>query len=189
MCRIKSGMSVQLVSEGRVLFPDGSLYYLKDCTLETGARLVLAVGTEDKPPPVRRRVKPKPKPLPSDNFMEQDEISLADLSLKTEAITLQVPPPEPLPEPPLGVSEVAITTIGATLLWVLKKVSGLDNQLKSRSCAVRHQEAMTRIGKLEGKVLRKQIVDGGKFVKGQLDKRKEKASLEDIEEVVEDIES
>ena len=58
------------------------------------------------------------------------------------------------------------------MLYVLKKVSGLDRKLKHGSCEVRHQQAITRIAKLEGKVLRKQVVDGGKAVKAKLDERK-----------------
>lgn len=67
---------------------------------------------------------------------------------------------------------IPFSVVGASLMYLLKKVSGLDRKLKEGSCEVRHQEAITRIAKLEGKVLRKQIVDGAKLVKSKLDERK-----------------
>jgi len=166
MCVITEGITAQLLKGGLVRLNDGSVYRLEDCKLEAGGRLVLAVGI--------KREKPRPKPrlkIVGEVNLEGVEVSLGDFSLETQEIILH-PPKEPPPpfEPPATL--IPFSVVGATLLYLLKKVSGLDRKLKHGSCEVRHQEAITRIAKLEGKVLRKQVVDGGKAVKAKLDERK-----------------
>jgi hypothetical protein len=92
--------------------------------------------------------------------------------LKTEKVIEQTPPPTP---PKIDSYEIgALSMVGATLMFVLKKVAGLDRKLREGSCTIRHQEAIFRIAKLEGKVLRKQIVDGAKTAKNIKDKVSEK---------------
>jgi hypothetical protein len=170
MCLITEGVTAQLLKDGLVRLNDGSIYYLKDCKLEAGGRIVLAMGIEkDKP-----RAKPIPQPkVEGEVNLEGIEVSLGDFSLETQEIILQPPKESPPPfEPPATL--VPFTVVGATLLYILKKVSGLDRKISHGSCEVRHQQAITRIAKLEGKVLRKQIVDGGKTVKAKLDERKVK---------------
>jgi hypothetical protein len=170
MCVITEGITAQLLKGGLVRLNDGSVYRLDDCKLEAGGRIVLAVGIEREKPRPKPRPNPRPKIVGEVN-LEGVEVSLGDFSLETQEIILH-PPKEPPPpfEPPATL--VPFTLVGAALLYLLKKVSGLDRKLKHGSCEVRHQEAITRIAKLEGKVLRKQVVDGGKAVKAKLDERK-----------------
>lgn len=168
MCVIKEGVVGQLLKGGLVRLNDGSIYYLKDCKFEVGGRIVLAMGIQ----------KPRPKPRPQPKVegevnLDGINVSFGDFSLETQEIILQPPKESPPPfEPPATL--VPFTVVGATLLYLLKKVSGLDRKLSHGSCEVRHQQAITRIAKLEGKVLRKQIIDGGKTVKAKLDERKAK---------------
>jgi hypothetical protein len=170
MCVITEGVTAQLLKDGLVRLNDGSVYNLNDCKLEPGGRIVLAMGIEK--PKSKHRYKPKPK-VKGEVFLEDIEVSLYEDTLKTQEIILQPPKEAPPPfEPPATL--VPFTVVGATLLYVLKKVSGFDRKLSHGSCEVRHQQAITRIAKLEGKVLRKQVVDGGKTVKTKLDERKAK---------------
>ena len=166
MCVITEGVTATLLKDGLVRLNDGSVYSLNDCKIEPGGRMVLAIGIE-KPKP-----KPKPKPKVEGVVnLEGIEVSFGDLFLETQEIILQPPKQAPLPfEPPNTL--VPFTVVGATLLYLLKKVSGFDRKLSHASCVVKHQEAVTRIAKLEGKVFRKQIVDGGKAVKSKLDEKK-----------------
>lgn len=168
MCVITEGVIATMLKDDLVRLNDGSIYKLKDCKLESGGRIVLAIGI-GKPKP-KRRYKPRPKAEGIVN-LEGVEVSLGDFSLETQEIILQPPKEEDPPfEPPVAL--VPFTVVGATLLYVLKKVSGFDRKLSHGSCAVKHQEAVTRIAKLEGKILRKQVIDGGKTVKAKLDERK-----------------
>jgi len=180
MCIVRDGESVILVKGGYVLFKDGSLYLLKDCKLEPGARLVLAISEPKKKSIPKRVYKPYVK---SDTFLEVSDVSLADVYLEIEPVLMvnfnedkRAEIAQPVEKKPQqsNISDIALPVVGVMLMYLLKKVSGLDKELKSGSCEIRHQEAVNRIASLEGKVLRKQIIDGAKFVKGQIDKRSER---------------
>lgn len=176
MCTIGEGVSAQLLKGGLVRLNNGEIYYLKDCKLEPGGRFVLSVGYEEK-----RQVASTPK---RKGVAHLDDISfkLGDYTLNPIEMIMQ-PAKEETPkpvEPPTSYT-LPLAVVSGVLMYALKKISGLDKELKAGTCEMRHQEAVTRIASLEGKVLRKQIVDGAKFVKGQLDERKK-----DDEEIRED---
>lgn len=170
MCIIGEGEIGTLLKGGLVKLSNGEVYYLKDCQLKPGGLLSLSVGSA----PQEKKWKPKPKREEGVSILPSEMIGLGSGNLEVQPIALKemTSAPEPLPPPEVPMSPFAV--VGGVLLLVLKKVAGLDRQLKSGSCQLRHQEAMTRIAKLEGKVLRKQIVDGAKFVKGKIDERKDK---------------
>jgi hypothetical protein len=169
MCIIGEGEIGTLLKGGLVQLSNGDVYPLKDCQLKPGGRLSLSVGSA----PPAKIWKPQPK-IKGVSILPSEMIGLGSGNLEVQPIALKTmtSAPEPLPPPEVPMSPFAV--VGGVLLLVLKKVAGLDRQLKSGNCQLRHQEAITRIAKLEGKVLRKQIVDGAKFVKGKIDERKEK---------------
>ena len=168
MCIIGEGEEGTLLEGGLVRLKNGDLYYLSDCQLKAGGKLILGVGI------VRASPKPKPKPkVKGEVIFDNVEIPFVS-SLMPPTVVIETGVSEPPPAPravQMPYSPFAI--IGVALVLVFKKLSGLDRELKSGSCPIRHQEAITRIAKLEGKVLRKQVIDGGKKVKEFADKRRE----------------
>lgn len=171
MCVVNPGDVVYLIKDGLVRFEDGSVYLFKDCKLR-GGTLVLGVGE------VKSKPKPKPKPkVEGEAILE--EINLGSFQLKPLEVKTMMTTPvkEEKVEPPTSTLPLAVLSVA--VIYALKKVLGLDRKLKQGSCEVRHQEAITRIAKLEGKVLRKQIVDGAKLVKGKLDEKKSKGEGSD----------
>ena len=177
MCVIKEGVEVYLISGGNVMFPNGDVYSLSDCKL-TGGTLILGVGeVEEESPYVRkalpRRVKRK-KNIGKSLIIQDDvgfgDYSLDSLDLKTLGV-VEVPEKLESVDYP-NVDVVGFGVVFALIMTLFKKVAGLNRELKGGSCEVRHIEAITRISKLEGKVLRKQIVDGGKFIKEKYDNAK-----------------
>jgi hypothetical protein len=166
MCEIKKGMEVYLLKGGLVKLPDGSVYALSDCSF-TGGKIILGIGEYVPPRPKKKVIKVNGIPL-----LEEDHIDFGDYNLRPVELVLN-PIKEPEPEPPVSYT-LPFALIGAGLLFALKKISGLDRKLKTGSCEVRHQEAIVRIAKLEGKVLRKQVMDGGKKIKEKfIDKKEE----------------
>lgn len=172
MCDIRDGEIGTLLKGGLVRLRDGSIYRLKDCSFGEGGRLVLSTGEPSK----RRARAPSPKKKKYEGKANLDglEITFLDNDLRAPSVVMremkeviEQPPPQPKID---SVDMGVLSAVGATLLFVLKKVSGLDRKLKDGSCAVRHQEAIVRIAKLEGKVLRKQLVDGAKTAKGLKEK-------------------
>lgn len=178
MCVIGSGETGVLLKGGLVRLLNGDVYLLSDCTLKGGGTLVLAVGQVQAPQaPKKVRGKEKLK-----------GVSLLDDTLSFSFIP-SLPPPqvrliseahEPPPAPPTAeVPYTPFALLGGALLFAFKKLAGLDRQLKSGSCEIRHREAIVRIAKLEGKVLRKQVVDGVKTAKGLKEKLEEKKEGQD----------
>ena len=165
MCIIGEGEEGTLLEGGLVRLKNGDLYYLSDCQLKAGGKLILGVGI------VREKPKPKPKPkVKGEVIFDNVEMPfVSSLTPPTVVIETGAPPPPP----PVQMPYSPFAVIGVALVLVFKKLSGLDRELKSGSCPLRHQEAITRIAKLEGKVLRKQVIDGGKKVKELADKRRE----------------
>jgi len=156
------------------MLEDGSVYYLKDCKLEGGGTLILSVG-ETKDPPLRAKPRVKGEVIfPKEALrgfiegLEAPVIHLAHIETK--------PSEKPLIDSSM-LDHAPLTVVGGLLLFLLKKVAGLDRALKAGSCELRHQEAIIRIATLEGKVLRKQIVDGAKTAYGL----KKKLSEDDLE--------
>ena len=169
MCVINTGDVAYLIKGGNVLLPDGYIYPLSSCKW-LGGKLILGIGEVKRSPPLKRKVKKKDSKSEGVVLIKGDEIDLGEYNLEPVIMTLNTPPPSPPPPPPSYLLPFSI--IGVGLLYSIKKLSGLDRKLKHGSCEVRHQEAINRIAKLEGKVLRKQVVDGGKAVKAKLDERK-----------------
>lgn len=170
MCEIKEGEIGTLLKGGLVRLRDGSVYHLKDCSFGVGGRLVLSVSM---PKPIFK----KKIEVEGASNLEGVPISLIDTQLSVKEIPTFVISEHVLvasePEPPLEIESTLLGGLSIGLAFLFKKVTGLDRELKAGSCEIRHQEAITRIAKLEGKVLRKQIVDGAKFVKSKIDERKE----------------
>jgi hypothetical protein len=165
MCTINPGDEVHLVKGGYVLLPNGELHKSKDCVWKGGV-ISLKIVT------------PRPKPIPKPSKKEGvtmitgGDVSIGEYTL--EPITISyLRQEEPEPSPPLISDPAPLAIVGAVLIYALKKVAGLDRELKSGSCEIRHQQAVIRIAKLEGKVLRKQIVDGAKLVKEKVSREKE----------------
>jgi hypothetical protein len=178
MCIINEGDEVYLVKGGKVLFKDGTTYPFSSCKW-LGGKVILGISTSRPPKAKKRPIKYKPRI--EGKVLLDDNLYLGEYTL--EPMVIQTPK-EPLIETQPTSYLVPISIIGVGLLYALKKVSGLDRKLKQGSCEIRHQEAITRIAKLEGKVLRKQISDGGKTIKSKLDQRKEsKDDQKDKEEV------
>ena len=177
MCEIKEGDEVYLIKGGKVLFPDGSIYNLQDCQL-TGGRLIMGVeeGIEEQRPKKRfRRVKKKKVGGGKEFVFEGKGIDLGEFKLETSvAEIVRIEDKKEVNETNEYISFLPLAIIGVGLLYVLKKVSGFDRELRKGTCEMRHAEAIVRIAKLEGKVLRKQVIDGGKKVKEKIDERKEK---------------
>lgn len=174
MCEIKEGVEVYLVSGGNVMFPNGDIYSLSDCKL-TGGTLILGIGeAEDASPHIGYQKKPKKKNV-GKSLIVKDMFDLGDFELKEIKTQMIEVKDEVIPEENYNdFFAGGFVIVFALLFNIFKKVSGINNELKIGSCEVRHAEAITRISKLEGKVLRKQIVDGGKFVKEKYDKSKKK---------------
>ena len=172
MCEIKEGVEVYLISGGNVMFPNGDIYSLNDCKL-TGGTLILGVGeVEDESPYIRYRKKPKKKNT-GKSLIVKDMFDLGEFELKEMKTQIIEVKDEAIPVEDYNDFFIGgFVIVFALLVNIFKKVSGINNELKIGSCEVRHAEAITRIAKLEGKVLRKQIVDGGKFVKEKYDKSK-----------------
>ena len=176
MCVIGQGEYAILLKGGLVKLKNGDVYHLSDCTLEAGGRLALSIGQVSSPP----RSKPSKKVIKGEVlFSDSEGIHFLEEGLREPIVVLkelrqEIQQPPPLP-PPVEVPYSPFVVMGGVLMFVLKKVAGLDRVLKAGTCEMRHQEAIVRIAKLEGKVLRKQIVDGAKGVKGakeKWDKRK-----------------
>lgn len=167
MCEIKKGDIVYLVKGGKVLLPNGFVYPIDSCKW-LGGKIILGVQ-EVGQKPVRK--KPK-KPVLNQPFpLDIDLVDLGEYELKSTEIVISPPKTvKDIPTPPSYT--LPFTVIGIFLLYTLKKLSGLDRKLKHGSCEIKHQQAITRIAKLEGKVLRKQVIDGGKKLKAKLDERK-----------------
>ena len=168
MCVIGEGEEGLLLKKGLVRLSNGQVYKLSDCDLKPGGRLILSmesVEVESAP-----RKKPLPSPVKGEFLIKDNEgfsfVSGLDYPVVELISYEEVPPPPPPPEIPY----TPFAVVGGALLLLLKKVAGLDRALKSGSCEIRHQEAIFRISKLEGKVLRKQIVDGAKAAKGLKEK-------------------
>ena len=180
MCKIENGEIGQLLKGGMVRLTHGEVYHLKDCTFGAGGRLVLSVVSTPRIP--------QENPIKSSITLEYMGSKLIDPTLKTHPIpilytqSLVAEQPKAPQEASITVETTLLATMGMMCLFVLKKVAGLDRELKAGSCQIRHQEAISRIAKLEGKVLRKQLVDGAKFVKDKLDKRSTKASSKSEDE-------
>jgi len=174
MCDIRDGEEAVLLKNGLVRLKDGSIHNLKDCDLGAGGKLILSAG-EYTPRSVKKKKKYVGKAhldgAEIDFLGSQLQLSPIAL-LKTEKVIEQPPPPPPPKRDPYEIG--VLSMVGATLMFVLKKVAGLDRKLREGSCAIRHQEAIIRIAKLEGKVLRKQIIDGAKTAKSIKDKVSEK---------------
>lgn len=168
MCEIKEGEIGTLLKGGLVRLRDGSVYHLKDCSFGVGGRLVLNATT----PPIKKEIEVK-----GASNLEGVSLSLIDTQLLVEEMPVLFISEQatlaPDPEPPLEIESTILGGLSLGLAFVFKKLAGLDRELRAGSCEIRHQEAITRIAKLEGKVLRKQLVDGAKFVKSKIDERKE----------------
>lgn len=166
MCVIGPGEEGILLKGGLVKLRNGEIYHLSDCELRPGGKFTLSLGTVRAPKKTYRPVeKVKGKVL----IGQDTEITLVGVLERpsVEMISFkEEPPPPPQVETPVA----PFAGVGMVLLMVIKKVAGLDRQLKAGSCEIRHQEAIVRIAKLEGKVLRKQIVDGAKTVYGLKDR-------------------
>jgi len=173
MCVIGQGEYAILLKGGLVKLKNGDVYHLSDCTLEAGGRLALSIGqvSSTKPP----RSKPPKKVIKGEVlFSDSEEVHFLEEGLREPVVVLkeirqEIQQPPPLP-PPAEIPYSPFVVMGGILMFVLKKVAGLDRVLKAGTCEMRHQEAIFRIAKLEGKVLRKQIVDGAKGVKGAKEK-------------------
>jgi hypothetical protein len=166
MCKISEGEIALLLPDGKVRLEDGSVHYLRQCELLPGARLLLGVREythKKKKPPIKGVYN-------ADRDMVDFEIS--PLVLKEIIVPKKDPLPPQVSEPESNYLHVLAPITIAALAYLFKKVAGLDNKLTSGSCEVKHQVAMDRIAKLEGKVLRKQIIDGGKLVKEKISKDK-----------------
>lgn len=177
MCKIKEGDEVYLIKGGKVLFPDGSIYNLKDCQL-SGGRLIMGIeeGIEERSGSKKSIKWDKKKKVGGKEFVfEGKGIDLGEYSLETSVTTeiVSIEDKKEVNEMNEYVSFLPLTIIGAGLLYALKKVSGLDRELRKGTCEMRHTEAIVRIAKLEGKVLRRQIIDGGKKIKEKIDEKKE----------------
>jgi len=159
MCEIKKGDVVYLVKGGNVMFEDGRLYRMSDCKLK-GGKIVLGMkGVAEKKVEKKEGI----------SLLKQDSIDLGDFKLESMEIEL---PKEEMPERnDFGGWVGPVLMLGAGFLWMLKKISGFDRKINFNSCELRHQEAIVRIAKLEGKVLRKQLIDGGKKVKEKMEKK------------------
>lgn len=183
MCVIGEGESATLLKGGYVRLLNGRIYHLSECDLKGGGRLVLSMGEsyEEEMLPPKRRGAPKVK--------EKGVVILGDsstYSFLSPLSTMEIPAisevHEPPPPPPVEIPYSPFAVVGGVLLFMLKKVAGLDRQLKAGTCELRHQEAIVRIAKLEGKVLRKQIVDGAKTAKGLKEKMSAKKDEEKEDE-------
>lgn len=175
MCEIKEGDEVYLVKGGKVLFPDGSIYDLRDCQL-SGGRLILGIeeDAEDNWPKKLTRSVEKKKTGGKEFVFESKDIDLGEYNLETNAVEIvSIEDKKEINETNEYMSFLPLAIICAGLLYALKKVSGFDRELKKGTCEMRHAEAVVRIAKLEGKVLRKQIIEGGKKVKEKFDEKKD----------------
>ena len=176
MCKIKEGDEVYLIKGGKVLFPDGSIYNLKDCQL-SGGRLIMGIeeGIEERSGSKKSIKRDKKKKAGGKEFVfEGKGIDLGEFKLETSATEIvSIEDKKEVNEMNEYVSFLPLAIIGAGLLYALKKVSGLDRELRKGTCEMRHTEAIVRIAKLEGKVLRRQIIDGGKKIKEKIDEKKE----------------
>ena len=169
MCVIGEGESATLLKGGLVRLLNGDIYHLSDCELKAGGRLVLSLGESQDTP--KRKVAKPPRVEGVAMLGDSSEYSfVSPLTLEEVVLISEVQQPPPPPPPPPEIPYSPFSVVGGVLLYVLKKVAGLDRELKAGSCEIRHKEAIVRIAKLEGKVLRKQIVDGAKTAKGLKDK-------------------
>jgi hypothetical protein len=172
MCVIGEGESATLLKGGYVRLLNGRIYHLSECDLKGGGRLVLSMGEsyEEEMLPPKRVGAPKVKEKgvvilgDSSTYSFLPPLSTMEIPVISE---VQEPPPPP---PPVEIPYSPFAVFGGVLLLMLKKVAGLDRQLKAGTCELRHKEAIVRIAKLEGKVLRKQITDGAKTAKGLKEK-------------------
>jgi len=166
MCVIGEGVRATLLKGGLVMLEDGSIYHLSDCTLKAGGTLSLSISA------VPVKSSPNRIKIEGVSLLSLDHLERFTGGLEAPVVRLtrqEIKAPLPLP-PVAEVPYTPFALIGASMLLLLKKIAGLDKQLKAGTCEMRHVEAINRIASLEGKVLRKQIVDGGKFVYGLKDK-------------------
>lgn len=164
MCTITKGQKAILLKGGLVRLENGDVYKLSDCHLENGARLVLGVATVRK----KKHIAKKQSGVVLLNDMEN--VSFISHLDPPEVAYIKIKHPPQIVKKEIPSSP--FIAIGLVFLLVVKKIAGLNKELKTGSCPIRHQEAITRIAKLEGRLLRKQIIDGGKKVKEHLDSKK-----------------
>ena len=178
-CEIKEGDEVYLIKGSKVLFQSGEVYNLKDCRVSGGK---IIIGIEETVPSAQKKkpklVKKKSKSKKGKVLLEDIEISLGDLKLKNPYVEIKTTVQqkkfkETKKEVDVPGTLLPFTIAFSCIFYLFKKISGLDRKLKSGSCEVRHIEAINRIAKLEGKVLRKQIIDGSKAIKSKIEKNRD----------------
>jgi len=180
-CEIKEGDEVYLIKGGKVLFQSGEVYNLKDCNVSGGK---IIIGIEETVPSAQKKkskfIKKKSKSKKGKVLLEDIEISLGDLKLKNPYVEIKTAVQQKKLEETKPHKEIDVpgnllpfTIAFSCIFYLFKKISGLDRKLSSESCEVRHIEAINRIAELEGKVLRKQIIDGSKAIKSKVDKKRE----------------
>ena len=178
-CLIDNGEVGILYKGGLVKLSNGDFYYLKDCDFSTGGRLV--IGIEESP---ERRFKEERKEevkySKGEALLRDTEFSFSETKLSPISI-IMMPTEESAPlvkrentyDDLFPVSFIFfISCIGV----LFKKLAGINRQINSGTCEMRHYEAMSRIAKVEGKLLRKQAIDGSKKIKQKFDENKNKNS-------------
>ena len=163
----------------KLLFPNGPNVPLSDLTYDEKTAIEGLMNLSDTGEKKTKRRKPKKPKKPKKPILNQpfpldvDLVDLGEYKLKpTEIVISSTQTVKNVPTPPILTDTLPFAIIGVFLIYTLKKLSGLDRKLKHGSCEIKHQQAITRIAKLEGKVLRKQVIDGGKKLKAKLDERK-----------------
>ena len=178
-CLINNGEIGILYKGGLVKLSDGNFYRLTDCEFSPGGRLV--IGVEESP---ERRFKEERKEeikySKGEVLLRDDEFSFSETKLNPISIMMM---PSQKEKPYLKSEDTLTDLFPASFLFVcgligvlFKKLAGVNRQINSGTCEMRHYEAMTRIAKVEGKLLRKQAIDGGKKIKQKFDENKNKNS-------------
>lgn len=187
MCEIKEGDEVYLAKGGKVFFKStGHLYDLSNCKI-SGGRIIVGIEESDEAFDnnlhiyKNKNIKKRQQFKKGKVLLEDFDISLGDLKLKNPYVEIKSVVHEKKLEEVQNKVDVPITTLPfaiafSCIFYLFKKISGLDRKLNAGTCEVRHAEAIKRIASLEGKVLRKQIIDGGKAIKNKIDKNKTEKS-------------
>ena len=176
-CLIGEDEVAILYKGGLVKLKNGKFYSLRNCEFLPGGRLVIGIEESISENYRASRIKER-KIVKGEVLLRESDIVFENTKLNPVSIQIQHENVHKEFEKENGNESyfvISLVLIAGLFVSLFKKLAGINKELNSGSCQIRHSHAMMRISDLESKMLRKKVIDGGKAVKQKLDERKKKS--------------